>query len=216
MHKIESSRPVRNSRQVRSGTPQNRGSTRRSSARPAPVIAYANPENFKPSIRPVPSPLWYENLRKRLGQHRWTKLRKAIIAERGLSCEVCGVKLTQTKDAKAHEVWTYTHRGEKGIAKLERIELVCWFCHSCEHFALTQSLVAQGVLTEQAIWDTVAHFCKLNGTTDQQFECCRTAVMSEWQKLSAKRWRIDWGVFEPLLAAKVAGERMSIPEQVLR
>jgi hypothetical protein len=185
------------------------------SPRNASLIAYALSVRFKPAIRPVPFPLWELNLRNILGPYRWRKLRAAVIKERGLNCEVCGTRVKQSKEIKAHEAWLYTYRGKQGVATVERLSLVCWFCHSCEHFALTQSLVAQGILTKRALKETTAHFCKLNGCTRRQFENYHATTMTEWEELSAKSWIISWGIFTPLIANRKAGNRMTIPYSLL-
>lgn len=177
-------------------------------------VAYESSARMKLAMHPVPSSLWQKNLRNELGKTRWTRLRKAIIEVRGLTCEICQVSVSQSKDIQAHEAWTYTHTAKRGIAKLERIALVCRLCHAGEHFALTEKLVSQGSLREQAIDDTTVHFCKLNGISRDQFKQHYNVTMTEWEILSAKQWDLDWGVFAPLVASKQAGEQMAIPDSV--
>src|ERR1700733_15150264 len=167
-----------------------------------PTIAYTYGRKFKPSIQPVPAPLWYQNLRTYLGPYRWYKLRRAVINSRNLNCEVCGVAVTESRKLMAHEVWAYSYRSGSGIARVKRLALVCWFCHSCEHFALTQKLVGLGVLTQRAIDETIDHFCRLNQVPRRQFDICYTLAMAEWEHLSGKQWVVDWGKFKPLIVAR--------------
>lgn len=174
-------------------------------------MAYAMPKKFKLAIRPVPSPLWYRNLRHELGDYRWGKFRVAIIARRGLNCEICGKAIAESKNIKAHEEWTYKYSGERGTAKLEKIVLCCWHCHHSEHFLLTLKLVDQGALTERAIKETVAHFCRLNGVSEKQFDEHLWQAKAEWRELSLKRWRVDWGHFRSLIQDRKAGRKLEIP-----
>ncbi len=178
-------------------------------------MAYVAPEQFKLAIRPVPSPLWYKNLRHELGQHRWGKFRAAIIAQRGMNCQICGKTITESKNVKAHEEWTYRVSGVSGVAKLENIVLCCWHCHHSEHFLLTLKLVDQGVLTERAINDTVAHFCRLNGVNEKQFDDHLYDAKAEWRELSSKEWDVDWGKYSGLIRDYKAGRRLDIPAALL-
>ncbi len=174
-------------------------------------MAYATPEKFKLVIRPVPSPLWYRNLRHELGDYRWGKLRAAIIAQRGLNCEICGKTVAESKNIKAHEEWIYRVSDERGTAKLEKIVLCCWHCHHSEHFLLTLKLVDQGVLTERAINDTVAHFCRINGVNKKQFDEHLQQAKAKWYELSLKKWRVDWGLYRPLIQDYKARRKFEIP-----
>lgn len=179
------------------------------------TMAYVIPEKFKLAIRPVPSPLWYRNLRHELGKYRWGKFRAAIIAQRGLNCEVCGKAIAESKSVKAHEEWTYRISGERGTAKLEKIVLCCWHCHHSEHFLLTLKLVDQGVLTERAIKDTITHFCRLNGVTEKQFDEHLSQAEAEWRDLSLKKWKVDWGAYRSLIQDRKAGRRFEIPALII-
>ncbi len=134
---------------------------------------------YSPAISPIPAPLWGVNLRKVLTRTEWRKVREGLIAERGLKCETCGGVQYETKDIAAHEEWEYDTSGSPAVAKLTGIRLVCWPCHAVEHFGATKSMVASGDLSDFAIEDTIAHFCRLNGVGKAEFDAHHQKAFAE-------------------------------------
>ena len=114
--------------------------------------------NYRLSIQLVPQQLWFRNLRKLMSQYEWSKLRKKVIAERGLVCETCGFVAPLSKNIFCHEKWTYETSTDPWIAKLIGIEMTCWNCHSIEHWKRTEMLVAQGTLRTETLDLLVNHF----------------------------------------------------------
>ena len=151
--------------------------------------------NLKHSISPVPAPLWGANLRKILKPNEWQKLRKSLLAERGCICQTCGLELPVSSKVQAHENWEYDISADPAIAHLKGILLSCWPCHAIEHFGVTTNLVSRGHLTHRAIDDTIAHFCKLNAATPEEFETHRKSVFEHWQSQNELNWIVDWGEF---------------------
>lgn len=120
-------------------------------------------------IRMVPGPLWGRNLRKSLPKSQWQKLRKQVIAERGLKCQMCGKIETESKRVFAHEDWDYQSTYSPAVAHLKQLLLSCWHCHAVEHFGATGNMVMSGELTQRAIEDTIDHFCRVNGADREAF-----------------------------------------------
>jgi len=151
------------------------------------------------SVRPIPRPLWGLNLRAALGKYRWSKLRRGIVAERGLACQTCGKKNDEAQKINAHEVWSYDTTTTPAVARLDRITLDCWHCHACEHFPRTILLVREGVLRHDAISDTTEHWCRVNGATPLAFDKHLREAMAEWKRLSAFEWTANYGIYAPLI-----------------
>jgi hypothetical protein len=112
-------------------------------------------QKFLLSVNPIPRPLWGLNLRAALGRYRWRKLRRGIVAERGLVCETCGEKIDEIRRINAHEAWSYDAAKTPAVARIDRITLDCWHCHACEHFPRTMLLAEKGALRADAISDTI-------------------------------------------------------------
>ena len=153
---------------------------------------------LKVVIDPVPRPLWTENLRHRLTQTQWKKLRQSVIAERGLTCETCGKVEVESRRISAHEEWRYDTSTEPAVAYLTGIKLSCWLCHAVEHIGFAHQLSLTGV--PHALEAAIAHFMKLNGVGRDVFEEHKDAAFDEWHRRNALTWRVDWGQYASLIA----------------
>jgi hypothetical protein len=156
---------------------------------------------YSPSINLVPKPLHFRNLRKILTQTQWDKIRKPLIAEHGNKCQVCK---EDVKQVYAHEEWEYDTAPTPAVSRFAGITLSCWHCHAVEHFLNTGLLVRSGSLTQQALDDTVAHFCRLNGVGPKEFEAHLAEAYAKWENLSALEWVIDWGPYAAMVAEREA------------
>jgi len=156
-------------------------------------------------ISPVPLGLWGINLRKVMKQTQWRKIRANIIAERGMKCETCDKALEQSRDVKAHEDWEYDTSKDPAVARLTKIILSCWHCHAIEHFGATKNMVAKGQLTQRAIDDTVAHFCKINKATVEEFENHHNEVFARWSEMNELNWVVDWGLYSEEVGTNPVG-----------
>jgi hypothetical protein len=58
-------------------------------------------------------------------------------------------------------------------------------------------LVSQGVLSEQAIEDTIDHFCRVNRVSKRQFSQHFKSAMQEWERLSKFQFEVDFGDWSP-------------------
>ncbi len=149
---------------------------------------------YEPHIQLVPVPLWGWNMRRLMPQTRWAKFRKALIERQGQFCATCG-KHDESRKLSAHEKWQYVENGHMAIARLANVSLVCWHCHHVEHWGVTKTLVAQGHLTQRAIDDTIAHFCRLNNATEAAFMAHEKEATNDWSRRSGLQWRVDYGPF---------------------
>jgi len=156
---------------------------------------------YKSAIRMVPGPLWGKNLRRLLPKSQWNKIRRNVIAERGLKCQTCGKVEIESKRIFAHEEWEYDTGRTPAVARLVELKLSCWHCHAVEHFGATGNMVRSGELTERAIEDTIRHFCRLNGVGRNEFESQLAEAKAAWMRMSQLQWEVDWGQFNSLIAA---------------
>lgn len=166
----------------------------------------APPIKPKLVIDPVPKPLWRENLRHRLSQTQWRKLRAQVIEERGLLCETCGKVEALSKKIAAHEEWRYDTSTSPAVAYLTGIKLSCWLCHAVEHIGMAHELATSGAVPH-ALHVAIAHFCALNHVDRAAFERTKDAAFAEWHRRNAMKWRVDWGAYSALVEARAAGKR---------
>lgn len=102
----------------------------------------------------VPSPLWYNNLRKMLTKSRWDAVRAACYKKAGMTCECCGD--LRGRPPEAHEIWSYDDQAR--VQRLDGVVSLCYLCHRVKHigFALTQGqlqfLVARNHLRDVNQW----------------------------------------------------------------
>ena len=151
-------------------------------------------------IELVPKDLHYWNLRSDsvgLGKDGWSKLRRAILAERGPECAICG----GTDNPHGHEVWGYIEKAKIGIAKLAGIEIVCGPCHYAHHWGFTQALVGEGKMEDSSKQALIEHFLKVNQCTRSDFDRHALDTLAEWKRRNRLKWRVDWGAYEPLIKA---------------
>lgn len=149
--------------------------------------------DMKLRIEMVPEPLWGKNLRsdEGLGRYRWDKLRKAIMAERGKSCIICG----SDEQPHGHEVWEYQETKKTGIARLIGVEIVCRDCHAIHHWGQTTKLMEEGAITTEDLHDLVAHFCTVNKCKPRHFDRHEDEGFAIWERRSKLSWRVDWGAY---------------------
>jgi hypothetical protein len=151
---------------------------------------------YRPHVQLIPAPLWAMNMRELLTRNEWRKLRLALIERFGLVCATCGKAEELPRKLSAHEQWQYNERTMPATARIVGVSLVCWHCHACEHWGCTNSLVAQGVLGQQAIDSTIEHFCRVNAATPEDFRRHQIEAYAVWMQQNARTWLIDYGPFE--------------------
>ncbi len=145
-------------------------------------------------IELVPEPLWGRNLRALLSPGAWQKLRKKLIAERGLTCAICGAVEESAKRIHAHEEWSYDTTQTPAVARVSRVELVCARCHAVEHFGRLRRLYKDGRLEERVLEDVIAHFCAVNEVDVDAFLAHEDEAVREWRRLNrVADWIVDPG-----------------------
>jgi hypothetical protein len=155
----------------------------------------------------VPRRLWGKNLRskKALGKGRWDRLRRKLKESGHTSCAICG----GTERLHGHEVWKYVEwpTPKRSVAKLLRVEMVCRKCHDINHWGMTNVLIAMGHIGHAGFIGLRKHFRTVNGCRQKDFDRHIKIGFAVHRRQSAKRWRIDWGDFKPMLAeARAARE----------
>ena len=148
-------------------------------------------QSFKLTIDLVPDTCWYSNLRNKMPQSKWDKLRKQIYAEVGHSCQICGAK----GRLDCHEVWAYDDK--KFVQKLKGFVALCSMCHHVKHFGMSQILADQGHLDLHAVID---HFCKVNSVSRNAFQTYKSGAFGIWRKRSKHQWRTDLGEWADLVS----------------
>jgi hypothetical protein len=163
----------------------------------------------------IPEPLWQQNLRNKLGQTQWRKLRKSILEQRGTACEVCGSRAEGRR--YLHEGWSYDTtqtNGSAAIAKLTGLKILCWLCHAVEHFGRTTQIAASG---HAELKDVIAHAMSVNGINVEQFERHARRASIAWERLGwlpRWTWRIDFGAYSQMLWEHTADADPNLRQQM--
>jgi len=162
---------------------------------------------FPLRVELVPEPLWKLNLRSNqvgLGPRRWLKLSREVRATLA-QCAICG---TRQRRLHGHEVWGFAETPRSGVARLLKVNAICVFCHSIQHWGMTQELIRQGVLSVADERRLIAHFVKVNRCEREAFYRHVVRAFAQHRQRSRKKWKIDWGQFGSAIAeAKAARER---------
>lgn len=159
---------------------------------------------LKLRIELVPAPLWGINLRSNktgLGKWRWTKLRRRALESCGGKCIICKSPIKP----QGHEVWEYRDRPRVCIAKLVRVEIVCQACHHINHWGRTNQLIWLGVISDEGRLALRKHFRTVNRCLQKDFDRHEKRSFARWKVQSEKKWKVDWGDFQPAITeAKMA------------
>jgi hypothetical protein len=104
-----------------------------------------------------------------------------------------------------HENWKYVEKPRSGVAILVGVDAICTICHSVQHWGRIQQLVAIGVMSTADERRLIRHFMKINKCDRAAFERHVVRSFRIWRVRSKKRWKIDWGGFQPMIVeAKMA------------
>ena len=148
---------------------------------------------LKLTIDLVPESCWYANVRKRIPQSKWNKLRQEILSKADNTCEICGSK----RKLVCHERWRYDDK--RNIQKLKGFKAICRMCHSIKHFGMSQVLAQRGYLDLNAI---IKHFCKVNGVSREVFIKHKEKAFAKWRERSGHKWKTDFGKWSKFITPK--------------
>lgn len=158
-------------------------------------------------IELVPIPLFRKNLRYALSSRGWQKIRSKQLETHNGRCDVCGQEIERR--ANLHEEWEYEVEGEKGVARITDLKFVCFYCHGCEHFGWLENVFARLPGTrEDVVSIAIDHYCEVNGVGPEEFEADEKAAYALWRERNKLEWEIDWGEYEPLVAATAERRRI--------
>ena len=84
----------------------------------------------------IPDSCWFTNVRSRVGQRGWDRLRRMVYRRAKDRCEACGAGRDPDvgKWLEAHERWEYDEATR--TQRLRRIVCLCSFCHEVTHYGL--------------------------------------------------------------------------------
>ncbi len=149
---------------------------------------------MKLEIELVPSPCWYSNMRNAMPRSKWDKLRKGIYLQYEHRCGICRVSPQQIQ---CHELWKYDD--ENHIQILEGFIALCPICHHVKHIGMADVLASEGKLDYNAV---VAHFCKVNECSEEDFEQAKKQAFDQWRERSKHLWITDLGKYAHLVDEK--------------
>lgn len=135
-----------------------------------------------------------------LGPGRWLKLSLATRSALG-RCTICG----GTDRLQGHENWKYVEKPRSGITTLIGVDAICTICHSIQRRGRIQQLLAIGAMSPADERRLIRHLMRGNTCSRATFERHIVRSFRVWRLRSKKKWKIDWGRFEPMIVeAKAA------------
>jgi hypothetical protein len=135
---------------------------------------------MKLTIEAIPRSLWGVNLREKLGQSAWDRLRKGCYAKARNLCEICG-GVGKRHPVECHEIWDYDDK--KHVQKLVGLIALCPYCHEVKHYGRACAIGRAE--------DAQRQFLKINGCTAEQMRKHIDEVKALWEERSESEWIQD-------------------------
>lgn len=147
--------------------------------------------NFKLKIEPIPSQNWGVSLARMLPSEVWDSLRREVYSIADYTCVICGAT---DKRLHCHERWEYNDK--RHVQRLAGLECICGDCHQVKHWGRTSKLL----LDKGDKWEAdrlIAHFCKVNGCTREEFNSHKIRVGILVQRRSKEKYKVNFGLLKP-------------------
>lgn len=134
-----------------------------------------------PALLPdmLPSTAWADNLRTRLTEAEWDRLRRFCYQAAGNTCVACGSR--GEPHVEAHESWIFEET--TGVQRLKGLLCLCPTCHKAKHLGFAHRL---GML--DAVY---SRLCWLNDWGPGQLRSELEKVQARQEKLSQRTWTLD-------------------------
>ena len=160
---------------------------------------------LKLKIELVPSPLWYRNLRKSIGQYKWRKKKKEFYETFGHTCQICG---SEQKSLQLHEKWNYDD--EKHIQSLKGLIHLCKPCHMVKHPGHWGTRDGQEKMEGMGItWeDVIEHFCKVNECSITTYEKHYEEMSKLFEERSNHEWTQNKESWKRIFSEKVVNKHL--------
>lgn len=138
-------------------------------------------------VEMVPQSSWGDNLRSRLEQKEWDRVRKAEYRRAGYHCEICGgsgLRQGFHWPVECHETWIYDD--DQHLQTLKGLVVLCPNCHQTKHFGRSEIMG----LRQQAL----LHLMDVNGWDNVQAEEHVAEAKITWAERSKHKWKLnlDW------------------------
>jgi hypothetical protein len=142
-------------------------------------------KELKLTIELVPSSAWWSNVRSKVSQRDWDKIRKWTYKRANYQCEICSGKGDHWP-VECHEIWEYDDKNT--TQKLNGFIALCPACHNVKHYGLSQ-ITGKGE-------KSLEHLCKVNNLSKKEaLEYIKQAFLT-WEKRSQVWWDIDISILE--------------------
>lgn len=138
---------------------------------------------LKLAVEPRPSSTWRVTLADRLPKTQWDKLRRECYQRANYECQVCGDKGSRLH---AHEVWAFDDK--RKLQKLVDISCRCEMCHDVHHFGRSTKVYSPAYREK-----LIAHWCKVNELTREDFEAHLKEVMEKSKRRAKFYYNVKIG-----------------------
>lgn len=145
---------------------------------------------MKLEIDLVPETAFYSNLRTKIPNKEWDKIRKQSYADANHKCAICGAD----GRLNCHEIWEYDDK--KRIQKLKGFIALCNDCHMIKHIGFANIQASKGLLDMDAL---IKHFMKINKVDKKTFDKHYENAFNVWRERSLKKWITDLAQWSSLV-----------------
>lgn len=148
---------------------------------------------LKLTIELVPKTAWLTNVRSKVSQTEWDKIRKKCYKAAGYKCEVCGdVGMNQDVGhaVECHEIWYYDDENKRQV--LTGLVALCPYCHKTKHAGLASIKGELHIVVKQ--------LKKVNLMSDEEAKRYIDESFALWRERSKYEWFIDISYLQKYLA----------------
>lgn len=133
----------------------------------------------KPVLKPdmLPATTWGDNIRERLGESTWDRMRRHAYRAAGFRCRICG----RPGLLEAHEQWELVN--ETTTQRLAGILALCPLCHKAHHLGFARRMG----LEEQVH----AHLMAVNNWNRTQLWSALQDLHETWEQRCEWPWTVD-------------------------
>ncbi len=145
---------------------------------------------MKLEIELVPLTTWYSNLRTKISQGEWDKIRKQSYSDSNHRCAICGA----LSKLNCHEKWEYDD--DSHVQKLTGFIALCDSCHMIKHLGFAGIQADKGCLDMDGL---IEHFMKVNRVDRVMFDRHCKESFRMWTERSNHEWKTDLSQWSSLL-----------------
>lgn len=147
------------------------------------VLEIRKSDKIKLRIELVPTSTWFNNVRSKVKDSEWNRIRYITYGLADYKCEICLERGTR-HPVECHEIWDFNNSSK--IQTLKGFIALCPLCHETKHIGLA------GI---RGNYDRAyKRFLIINGFSEKEGKKHFDKFIQEWKERSKLEWEIDFKV----------------------